>query len=79
MLLSRRSWVEKRKKKKAEIFHWGNEGKNTNHILGYKKEKHEKGMYRNKERVKTCRAFVPKGNTGLTEFTTGLSIKALLT
>lgn len=66
-------------REKKKIFHWGNEGKNTNHILGYKKEKHEKGMYRNKERVKNSRAFVSKGNTGLTGFTTGLSIKALFT
>lgn len=64
-LLLSRSWAGK--EKKAQVFHWGNEGKNTNHILGYKK-KHEKGMYRNKERVKPSRVFVPKGNIGLTDF-----------
>lgn len=61
-----------RKKKKKK-------GKNTNHIFGYRKEKHENGRYRNKEKVKTSRAFVPKRDIDLTEFTTDLNVKALLT
>jgi len=39
----------RKKKKKAQISHWCNEGKNTNHILGCKKEKRWMGMYRNKK------------------------------
>lgn len=77
IILSRRSWILENGK--TQVFYWGNESKNTNHVLWYKKEKHEKGTHRNKKKEKTLRAFVPKGNTSLTDFTTDLSIKALLT
>lgn len=78
----------KKKKKIRDVFYFPEEseqekkkkkGKNTNHIFGYRKEKHENGRYRNKEKVKTSRAFVPKRDIDLTEFTTDLNVKALLT